>query len=93
MLEELIFEPKVWLLAGIVLIVADMLLGAANFLLAVGVAALLLAGILFGQSRAWIGEFETWRGLAIAFAVLSLASVSVLRLAAYGRKKFDVNRY
>lgn len=92
-METLLLDPRVWLAAGIALTIADILVGMAHFALAVGVACGLVSGVLFGQERDWYTAVETWQGVALLFAVFSVASVAVLRWLVLRRTTPDVNRY
>jgi membrane protein implicated in regulation of membrane protease activity len=47
--EQWIFFPEIWLILGILLIAADVLIGTAFFALSIGVAALIIAALLFIQ--------------------------------------------
>ena len=90
--------PEIWLILAIILVGADLLFGFDFFVLSIGVAALALAGLLYGQNHIWPEElalFETWRDVGLWFAVLSVASIALIRLVVYrGRKaQQDINDY
>jgi len=90
-------QPEVWLILALVLVGADIVLGLQYFVLSIGVAALLLAGALLAQQNLWFGDavvFETWRGVGIWFAVLSVASVLLIKLLTRQRRgQPDINEY
>ena len=100
-LEAWLFAPQFWVFAALALIGADMLLGLQYFALAVGVAALAMAGLLVAAPGLWpagLAPPESWRGIAVWFAAFSVASVLLIRLAFqnFGRgasAKPDINEY
>jgi membrane protein implicated in regulation of membrane protease activity len=86
--------PEVWVVFGIVLIMLEVLLGAAYFLLALGVAALLLSLTLFSQGR-WDFVFLTdWMDIAFLYGILSLLAVGVLKkFVQDNASSEDINKY
>lgn len=90
-------QPEFWLILALVLVGADIVLGLQFFVLSVGVAALVLSGVLLAQENQWFGEavvVETWHGAGIWFAVLSVASIFLIKfLARHRRAQPDVNEY
>lgn len=96
-LDSWLFLPALWLLLAIVLVGADMLFGFQYFVLSIGVAALAVAGLLFAQQGPWLGGavlIESWRGLGVWFAALSVASVLAIKLVFQRRGgPPDINEY
>ena len=92
-----VLEPDIWVAAALLLIIVDLVFGLALFVLSIGAAALVIAGILFAQAHGWLGDtvlIETVRGVAVWFATLSVATVTGLKLTfRQTRKQPDVNRY
>lgn len=93
-----ILSPEFWLIVGILLIIVDFTVGAALFLLPIGLAAILIAGLLLSQERLWFGDvlfLETWRQIIIFFSVLSVAFVGVIRFLFQRarREQADINEY
>ncbi len=90
-------SPEVWAIIALVLVGADVALGLDFFVLSIGVAALLLAGLLFLQENVWPGGvalLETWRDVGLWFAGLSVGSTILIRLALRRRgARADVNEY
>ena len=91
------FQPELWVILAIVLVGADILFGFQYFVLSIGVAALLLAGVLTAQQNLWFGDavvIETWRGVGVWFAVLSVASIFLIKLILRQRRgRPDINEY
>jgi membrane protein implicated in regulation of membrane protease activity len=93
-----LFRPEVWMILGIVLVLADVLIGFATFVLPVGIAAAIVAGLLYGQQNLWYGDhvlFEVWRDVGLWFAGLSILSIAIVKLA-FQRKRGsqdDINQY
>ncbi len=90
--------PEVWVIVAIVLVCADLVIGFHFFVLSVGVAAAVIAAFLFVQRDAWLGDFvlfETWRSVGTWFAVLSVASIFLIRWAfqRHRRATPDINEY
>ena len=93
-----VFKPELWIILGIILITLDIFIGFEFFVLPVGVAALILSGIIYATINVWFGEFvpfETWKGVLIWFSVLSIISVGIIRFFFQRSKKQqpDINRY
>ena len=93
-----IFKPEPWIILGIILIILDIFVGFDFFILPVGIAALILSGIIYAQINTWFGEFvifETWKGIIIAFAVLSIISIGIIKFLFQMSKKSrpDINQY
>ena len=92
------FLPEVWVILGILLIAADFTLGADFFLLPIGIAALVMAGLVLAHVNLWLGDtviFDTWRQVMVWFSVLSVAGVAVIKLGFQRRSKdeSDINKY
>ena len=93
-----LFLPSFWVAVAIVLIGADMVLGFQFFVLSVGVAALIVAGLLFSDNAGWLGDavaLDDWRDIGLWFAGLSVASVLVIRwvFQRWFSSSHDINRY
>ena len=76
-------DLQFWVALGLLLVLADIFLGFSLFVLPVGVAALIVAGIIFVQTNAVMGItqlYDDWQGLVYWFAGLSVVSVGLLRL-------------
>ncbi|MDE0242254.1 MAG: hypothetical protein OXI95_05145 [bacterium] len=93
-----LFQPELWVILGIILIVVDIMVGFGLIVLPVGVAALLVGVALYGDSRQLFGDanlFTSWCMILILFAVLSIVALGLIRLA-FQRSKSDgddINRY
>ena len=98
-IADWLFLPEVWIIAGILLIVAEVLDGGMIFFLPFGIASLLNAGLISQQ-----GSFElpniltlsTWSDTLISQAVFAVVAVLVLRVVSRLRGKRnepDVNEY
>jgi membrane protein implicated in regulation of membrane protease activity len=92
------FRPEIWVILGILLVMADIFVGLAFFLLPVGLAALIVAPMLFGQQSGWYGEFvlfETWRDVSYWFAGLSVLSIGIVKVVFQrnAATNDDINEY
>lgn len=94
-----LFKPEAWALLGLLLIGFEMLVGNL-FALPIGVACLFVAGMTYGQEEMWYGDtvlFETWRQILIAFAVLSVLSVGIIKFLVQKKspddEDDDINQY
>ncbi|HIA80599.1 MAG TPA: hypothetical protein EYO02_00535 [Rhodospirillales bacterium] len=88
---------KTWLILGLILIIIDIFLGSF-FILPIGVAAFIIAGMIFCQDQLWFGDFiffETWRDVLIYFSIISLVSIGVIKLVFQKKYKneSDINEY
>lgn len=97
-MSSLLLDAQFWVALGLVLVLADIFLGFSLFVLPVGVAALIVAGIVFVQTNAILGItqlYSDWQGLVYWFAGLSVVSVGLLRLIFQRPKKDlpDINQY
>ena len=92
-----LFQPEVWVILGIILIIVDIMVGFNLIILPFGVAALLLAALLYGQSLLLFGEvdlFPSWRTVLIWYAGLLIISVGLIRIVFQrSRNKTDINKY
>ena len=90
-------QPEFWLILALVLVGADIMLGLQFFVLSIGVASLLLAGVLLAQQNQWFGDavvIETWHSVGVWFAVLSVASILLIKfLVRQRRGQPDINEY
>ena len=91
------FQPEFWLILALVLVGVDIVFGLQYFVLSIAVAALLLAGVLLAQQNLWFGDavmIETWRNVGVWFAVLSVASIFLIKFLLRKRRgPPDVNEY
>lgn len=93
-----VFQPEVWLILALVLIIADILIGLNLFILPIGVAAAVVAAMIFAEQQHWFADvvlLESWREVLIAFGVLSVASVFLIRKLFQDKKSLetDINEY
>ncbi|MDW3204927.1 MAG: hypothetical protein R8L07_05235 [Alphaproteobacteria bacterium] len=93
-----LFRPEVWIILAMVLIIADIMIGLNLFVLPVGVAAALVSAALFAENRFWFSDtilLEDWQDVLIAFAVLSVVSVFLIRKLFQRRRDDspDINEY
>jgi membrane protein implicated in regulation of membrane protease activity len=93
-----VFRPEVWVIVGIILICLDIFLGFDFFVLPIGIASIIMSGIIYSQENLWFGDwtaFESWKGALIWFAVLSLVSIFVIRIFFQNNNsdKPDINEY
>ncbi|HIG59420.1 MAG TPA: hypothetical protein EYQ22_00875 [Gammaproteobacteria bacterium] len=86
--------PEVWLIVGIVLIIVEILIGTAYFLLALGVAGLILSGIVFFQEIFLFGLLTDWMDVAICYGILSIVSIFIVKaLVRKDSQDQDINQY
>ena len=86
--------PEVWLIAGIVLIVAELLLGSGYFLLALCVAALIFSGLVRLQEKGLISLLADWMDIAVVYGLLTLVSIFILKFFVQDKtKNEDINKY
>ena len=94
-LAEWLSNPQIWIIAGILLIVVEVLVGGM-FALPVGVSALSMAVLMYADEQTLLGEsrlLTDWEDILIAFAVLTVVSVGVLRLLFQRKDEGDINKY
>ena len=93
---DYLFDYKVWLIIGFLLIIVDVFVGTF-YLLPIGIAGFLMALMLYldYQHDVVVVELHSWREILIAFAAISLVSVLILRRI-FGKTKDstpDINEY
>jgi membrane protein implicated in regulation of membrane protease activity len=93
-----LLEPQVWIIAGLVLVIADIFLGYGFFVLPIGVAAFLISALLAIDTGGYLDFkiFDSWRDVMIWFSILSVVSIGVLRLVFQkykSQEKKDINDY
>jgi membrane protein implicated in regulation of membrane protease activity len=94
-----LFQPEVWVIAGILLVLAEVLDGSAIFFLPFGLGALANALLVHWQGSAALPSLlvlETWYDTLISLALLALVALLVLRLFMRFRCRTppaDVNDY
>ena len=93
-----VYVTEVWIILGLVLIVADVFLGFNFFVLPIGIAALILAFLVYSENNALFGSivlFDNWRDVIIWFSALSVASVGLLKIVFQRKNKSepDINKY
>jgi membrane protein implicated in regulation of membrane protease activity len=82
-MSGVVLNAEFWIVVGLALILADIFLGFGMFVLPIGVAALIVAGMVALQENGVFGEmglYGSWQGVVYWFAGLSVCSVLLLRL-------------
>ena len=97
-LQTLLFMTEVWVILAIVLILADLFFGLNYILLPVGIACLIIAGMVYLKNNGYLPGFialEDWQHVGYWFAGLSVASIAILKIySRFGIKKDeDINQY
>ncbi|MEO9903387.1 hypothetical protein [Nisaea sp.] len=93
-----VFLPEAWVILGILLIAAELFDGSM-IALPLGIAALAIAVLVYGQSALWFNEtvlFETWRQVLMIYAGIAVVMVAIIRFVFQRRRKVeeeDVNDY
>lgn len=93
-----LFQPELWIIFGIVLVIVDIMVGFGLIILPLGVAALLVGVLLYGSSQQLFGDmnlFPSWRIVLIWFAALSIVALGLIRLVFQPPKADgdDINKY
>ena len=84
MLIDLLYQYKAWIILGLVLINIDMFTRFGAPLLPFGISAMLIASLLYGESRQIFGDIEifgSWWMVLIYFAGLSVCAIGLRRIA------------
>ena len=89
---------EVWVILAIVLILADLFFGLNYILLPVGIACLIIAGMVFLKNNGYLPGFialEDWQHVGYWFAGLSVASIAILKIYSRSgiKKDEDINQY
>ncbi len=95
-IDYFLFEPKFWLILGLLLIIIDVFL-FSFFLLPIGVAALIMSALIFFDSQHMSESelFTNWYQVLISFSFISVGSIAIIRILARLRRKDreDINDY
>jgi membrane protein implicated in regulation of membrane protease activity len=77
-----LFSPQVWLIFAVALILLDLLAGLALFVVSLGAAAIVIAGMLYAQQQGFSMPvlLDDWQALALTFSVLSVACIGLVKL-------------
>lgn len=101
-LNYLAFLPLVWMIFGALLLSLELLDGSFVVFLPSGLGAWLTAGILQLQLKGWLFNwvlFDDWSDLVLAFALLSISAIVVVRAVVRWRRSIpgqqadDINQY
>ncbi len=93
-LNHWLFFPEMWLIAGIILIIAEMLIDAAYFLLALGISAIIMSVLLYLQETGLYIFLDDWADLSILYGVLSIVTILIMKRFLQDRvRKSDINKY
>ena len=88
---------ELWLIAALVLIAVDVLVGLDFILLAFGIGAAATGASLYWQDALPLPYTGNWEALLTFFAIFSLAVLvpmrMVLQKAASKQEESDINRY
>ena len=86
--------PEIWVITGMVLITLELLVGAAYFLLALGVAALIFAIVAYLQEGKYIHLVTDWMDISILYALLALIALFLLKVFVQDKAtRNDINKY
>lgn len=94
-----LYQPEVWIILGIVLILAELTDGSAIFFLPFGLGALsnaLLVSLQSSENLPSVLEFSEWWNMLISWALLAVVALGLLRLIfSFRRRKKDqdINEY
>ncbi len=91
-----IFQPHIWLILGLILLIADIFLGFV--LLPFSISAFIIAALIYADKNLVFVDFiffESWRDILIYYSVLIVISLIALRYILQSRKKdkSDINKY
>lgn len=97
-MTDWLLDTQFWVAVGLLLVLADIFLGFNLFVLPVGVAALIVAGIIVVQENGVLGAaplYDDWQGVIYWFAGLSVISVVLLRIVfqRFKQDSPDINDY
>lgn len=96
-MAEWLLRYEIWLIAALVLVAIDVLLGLDFFLLAFGVGAAVTGASLYFQDALPLPYTGNWEALLVFFAVFSLVILVPMRRylqrASSGEEESDINRY
>ena len=93
---DYLFDYKVWMILGLILVIADVFIGTF-YILPIGIAGFVMAGMLYLDFNhdIYLVEFSSWREIVVAFAIISMVAILILRFF-FGRSKMnrdDISEY
>ena len=96
-MTDWLLRYEFWLIAALVLVAVDVLLGLDFFLLAFGIGAAVTGGALFFKDALPLPYTGNWEALLTFFAIFSLLILvpmrRLLQKASSGDEGGDINRY
>ena len=96
-MTEWLLRYEFWLIAALVLVALDVLLGLDFFLLTFGIGAAMTGGSLFYKDALPLPYTGSWEALLTFFAIFSLLILVPMRRffqkAGSGEDGSDINRY
>jgi membrane protein implicated in regulation of membrane protease activity len=84
---------ELWAIAGLVLALADFLVGGSGNLIALGCASFLMSALAGSARLTGIVLVPSWRIAIVEYAALSAAAVFIVRLLRRPPSDHDLNRY
>jgi len=82
-----------WAIAGLILVVADFLVGGSGNLIALGCASFLMSALAGSARITGILLVPSWKIAIVEFAVLSALAIFLVRLLRHRPSDQDLNRY
>ena len=87
--------PQLWLILGVLFVIAEVVLGGGYVLLSFGISSLLVAILNFVQARTQIAVVTDWMDIGLVFAVLTVCTIFLMRRLFVGSvpDNNDINQY
>tara|TARA_B100000676_G_scaffold56947_1_gene56073 strand:- start:168 stop:464 length:297 start_codon:yes stop_codon:yes gene_type:complete len=87
--------PQLWLILGVLFVIAEVVLGGGYVLLSFGISSLLVAILNFVQARTQIVVVTDWMDIGLVFAVLTVCTIFLMRRLFVGSvpDNDDINQY
>jgi membrane protein implicated in regulation of membrane protease activity len=82
-----------WAIAGLILVVADFLVGGSGNLIALGCACFLMSALAGSPKITGILLIPSWKIAVVEFAALSAVAIFLVRLLRHRPSDQDLNRY
>ena len=92
-IEGLAYSWEFWLIAGLLLVVLDLLIGASGNVIALGCSCFVMSVLAAVSQVTDLSLIPNWKIAAIEFAVFSAAAMFVARLVRPHPSDEDINKY